>query len=276
MPDPNNPLSYIGQSNDPSLTQRTVDTNRSLQEMRRNLGQIAATGRWDELTSNIDAASREKVADIGAAATRHGHFTNRGFITPEMSPEMATTQRQITDVDLAKKIAETVHSARQGGLELKPTPSGSNLLPGLRDIGLDTSVVSVPPIQEHGARLSATQQEEGTKTSQKITTYDFDENGLMRPTVTTTEVFQKQRTRGGQESGEGTINLPGGKTVPAKHIDSEKTVASILDASGVTEAITAELERVGQGWPPKGLSVFEGTNSFYINFNGTAWIEIPK
>jgi hypothetical protein len=42
MPDPNNPLSYIGQSNDPSLTQRTVDTNRSLQEMRRNLGQIAS------------------------------------------------------------------------------------------------------------------------------------------------------------------------------------------------------------------------------------------
>jgi hypothetical protein len=41
---PNNPLSAIGQSNDPTLTQRTVDSNKSLLDLQRGLAQIQQTG----------------------------------------------------------------------------------------------------------------------------------------------------------------------------------------------------------------------------------------
>jgi len=47
MPDPNNPLSYIGQSNDPSLKDRAIGTNTALQNLRGGLAQIASQSGYD-------------------------------------------------------------------------------------------------------------------------------------------------------------------------------------------------------------------------------------
>ena len=51
--DPNNPLSAIGASNDPTLTQRTIDMAGSANDLQSKLGQILQTGQQQRMNTQL-------------------------------------------------------------------------------------------------------------------------------------------------------------------------------------------------------------------------------
>jgi len=124
MPDPNNPLSYIGASNDPSLTQRTVDTNRSLQEMRRNLGQIASQGiNTLAQQRSADQAALERVKETGGQ-TRQSESLRRGIDLLGAYPNAAGKLEQDRTTQLADIAARAVANQATGGIFAAGPPEG--------------------------------------------------------------------------------------------------------------------------------------------------------
>jgi len=128
MPDPNNPLSYIGQSNDPSLTQRTVDTNRSLQEMRRNLGQIASEGGYASRLSTQEAGQARTLERLKAqnvlANTAAGQHMNIN------DPNYWEQQEKARIAKLANTLAQANLRAVKAG-QYNLAPPGANMLEAL-------------------------------------------------------------------------------------------------------------------------------------------------
>ena len=86
--DPTNPLSAIGASNDPSLTQRIVDQNKGAIDLQRGLAEIASRGQNQRanttLTGNIAAE---------AAALKPFYDSNIIPNTPTSLEELATTRK---------------------------------------------------------------------------------------------------------------------------------------------------------------------------------------
>jgi hypothetical protein len=60
--DPSNPLSMIGASNDPSLTQRTVDQNKGAIDLQRGLAQIALQGQNADRLAGINNSDARDAA----------------------------------------------------------------------------------------------------------------------------------------------------------------------------------------------------------------------
>ena len=122
MPDPNNPLSYIGQSNDPSLTQRTVDTNRSLQEMRRNLGQIASESGY---TRQLEAQKGWQARNLEELKARRA--VEKLLYEKNINPSNWGTAMQnlkgLFESDQLKTGTDIVTGMRQAGL-FKERPPG--------------------------------------------------------------------------------------------------------------------------------------------------------
>ena len=114
MPDPNNPLSYIGQSNDPSLKDRAIGTNTALQNLRGGLAQISSQSAQDRRLSSQEAQQAEALERIKA----HGVLANTaaGLNLNIDDPNYREHQTAARLADLLYKRAQGAELAAQMGL----------------------------------------------------------------------------------------------------------------------------------------------------------------
>ena len=137
--DPKNPLSMIGASNDPTLTQRTVDQNKGAIDLQRGLAQIASQGQnADRLAginnsaakdaaqalmfqkANINPLARDALTQL--ARTKN---SNIGLVDAQ-----AFGQNAGAWADLAKNIGYTANPQPTGADIVSPTNSATMTTPG--------------------------------------------------------------------------------------------------------------------------------------------------
>ena len=274
MPDPNNPLSYIGASNDPSLTQRTVDTNRSLQEMRRNLGQIAETGRWEELASNIDADARRNVARIQSDAATAGDWIGAG-VSPYASPvEQAQTLSNIQEAINTERLASGWRQAAEAGMGIKLRPSDDRSIPRVSDAYSDPSVVpTIPTSVRSSMELARTEKDREQHTRSKKGLVPNAAGGwdVVDEQVVTERTVQEKgptSTESGQVTNKTTVPE---LNVPVNLVTDEETATYVFNIPEVQQVLEE------QGTEAREMKVWEDGSNYYVNFNGTGWIgPIPK
>jgi len=266
----------IGASRDPSLTQRLTDTNK----LRGALQQIAATGKWDELTANIDAASREKVAN-----TQRGSAYDTSMIGANIDPR-ASPQDRAAALQ-ASRIASDIQtlgggllSSAQAGQPFRAVPAEGQPFATTEDYlgrgsaapGTNISMAPATPLTVQG-NLALPRQVgtmERTEVSQDSFVFDPRTGGFKPQTEkTVTETREKE-------------DKPA-STAPAV---TETTVPEVgSKVSLVVDQTTAEavfnIPRVQQllaegGAEIREAKVWEDASNYYVNFNGTGWIEIPK
>jgi hypothetical protein len=98
MPDPNNPLSYIGQSNDPTLGTRTVNADKSALNLQMGLAELAKKSQYattlQQLTNqgNAAIARTNRQGRNEAAALSQGLDFNSPDFSVERKAQFDTTQ----------------------------------------------------------------------------------------------------------------------------------------------------------------------------------------
>ena len=108
--DPKNPLSAIGASNDPSLTQRTVDQNKGAIDLQRGLAVIASQGQNARQLAGINNASLEKRTGMPLGLDPTGntpkYVSGLGQIASNANAlSQAQTKKAIADAHQAKASA---------------------------------------------------------------------------------------------------------------------------------------------------------------------------
>ena len=124
MPDPNNPLSYIGQSNDPSLKDRAIGTNTALQNLRGGLAQISPQSAQDRRLSSQEAQQAETLERLKAYNVLAN--TAAGLNLNIDDPNYREQQTANREADLAYKLAQAADLA--AGVGLWHTGEGGSFL----------------------------------------------------------------------------------------------------------------------------------------------------
>ena len=124
MPDPNNPLSYIGQSNDPSLKDRAIGTNTALQNLRGGLAQISSQSAQDRRLSSQEAQQAETLERLKAYNVLAN--TAAGLNLNIDDPNYREQQTANREADLAYKLAQAADLA--AGVGLWHTGEGGSFL----------------------------------------------------------------------------------------------------------------------------------------------------
>lgn len=189
MPDPNNPLSYIGASNDPSLTQRTVDTNRSLQEMRRNLGQIASeSGYARQLEGQKGRAALQKQREMDNANLI------RSFITKNIDLGGSDPYGQLEELRTSENAARNIKTI----LDLANTGRETLTLPGStvqEATSLAQKTIPMPPLGLSTAAAGRPQTTyiSGLESGRQLDRVILTEEGLAREKLTEDKKDQTQQ-----------------------------------------------------------------------------------
>ena len=121
LPDPNNPLSYIGQSNDPSLKDRAIGTNTALQNLRGGLAQIASQSGYDrQLEAQKGQAALQKQREMDKANLI------RSFITKNIDLGGSDPYGQLEELRTSENAARNIKTI----LDLANTGRETLTLPG--------------------------------------------------------------------------------------------------------------------------------------------------
>jgi len=115
MPDPNNPLSYIGASNDPTLGDRVKQGQQGTLDLQRGLGQIAAQGQNARRLAGINNESTEYQSGMTLG------LNSRGKNNP-VAADLSRIGRDISNVRQAGAHKEnTAGALNLGHLGIYPT-----------------------------------------------------------------------------------------------------------------------------------------------------------
>jgi hypothetical protein len=126
--------------------------------MRRGLGQIAATGRWDELRANIAADASRDAAETGAAATSRAAVLREGY-----DPDAVDLPEQIQRGANAREIKQALENMKLGE-EAGYVPQ-FNLAGGIRGL---TPEAPLMPVTQLGIRQQAATPVASTKDERSV------------------------------------------------------------------------------------------------------------
>ena len=115
MPDPNNPLSYIGASNDPTLGNRVKQSQQSTLDLQRGLSQIAAKGQNARQLAGINNLAQAK---------REGMQYGLNPNSPTFAADLAERRGDIHDTSRSNILSNRATAAgiAADSLGLKPPP----------------------------------------------------------------------------------------------------------------------------------------------------------
>ena len=241
MPDPNNPLSYIGASNDPSLTQRTVDTNRSLQEMRRNLGQIASQSGYDRSLEGFKAGNASALAKQNNLASLIRGYLTQGIDLPGHSGGRMG-ERYATDT-IAKQLANIAAADAVG--------AGPFLTPGMHISELAASDPITLPTTPSGERVA--------RAGQPVTTFNTGTSG--KETITNVQLEgDTVPSRGPKKVVTETATKEGTR------VKDPSTIGRVTDA-GLRNRLIADVVRQGKKIETIAAIDDVGPSQWRISFN---------
>jgi hypothetical protein len=177
--DPKNPLSMIGASNDPSLTQRTVDQNKGAIDLQNALGKLASMGINERQLAGINNASVERRtgmplgldpgnANFQAGLNRIANDASNKSQADAFSSEAAAAAA------LADSTGFRVNPQATAGQTASRKNSGTQGLPG--------KILAAASTGSDAAKTSAS-QEQGTKDKNFIAPGNVVIGGTMRETT---------------------------------------------------------------------------------------------
>ena len=220
MPDPNNPLSYIGASNDPTLGDRVKQSQKSTLDLQRGLGQIAAQGQNERQLAGINNLAQAKRVGM-----QYGLNPN----SPTFAADLAQRRGDIHDTSRSNILSNQATAAGIGASKLGFLPHKPQTLSQAVDpFRRGTSGLPIDVLTSKVAGLDAavqTKRREDTVKKERHRTKFGEQVGGIKETTTGKDI-QETKTKGS----------PTGLTSVEKDtLMREIQMNPTLDALGITD-----------------------------------------